>query len=310
MADRRRVWIVVRWAVGIAVAWFVVRALVTGWSTMAAHPVVWAPRPLFVGASALVTWLMYALLVAAWRTVLVGWGERLGALDAARIWTISSLGKYLPGKVWAIAGMAVMARRAGVAPWAATASAILLQALAVGSAAVIIAATSISVLETGYPGVRPILLGLIAASVAGMALLLWPPFVRRLLRIARVDAPPTATPGVGPVLFGAASNVTAWCGYGVALWLLAAGLLVVPDLTLVRAIGAFTASYLAGLLFLPAPAGIGVREAVFVLMLEGAIGREPAAALAIASRLLLTVTEVGAAAPFLLFFREQIRAES
>ena len=309
MADRR-VWTAVRWGIGLAVAYFVIRALVTGWSTMAAHPVVWAPRPLFIVASALVTWLMYALLIAAWRTVLLGCGERLGALDSARIWTVSSLGKYLPGKVWAIAGMAVMAQRSGVAPWAATASAILLQALAVGSAAVVIGATGVSVLEAGYPGVRPILLTLIAASIAGMALLLWPAFVRRLLRLARVDAPAAVTPGAGAVLFGAASNVTAWCGYGIALWLLAAGLLSVPDLTLLRAIGAFTASYLAGLLFLPAPAGIGVREAVFVLMLEGAIGREPAAALAIASRLLLTITELGAAAPFLLFFREQIRAES
>jgi len=306
----RHAWTAVRWLVGIAVAYFVVRALVTGWSTMAAHPVVWAPRPLFVVASALVTWLMYALLIAAWRAVLLGWGERLGGLDAARIWTVSSLGKYLPGKVWAIAGMAVMARRAGVAAWAATASAILLQALAVGSAAVVIGATGISELESRYPGVRPILLGLIAASATGMALLLWPAFVRRLLRLARVEAPAEVTPGAGAVLFGAVANVTAWCGYGVALWLLAAGLLAVPDLTLVRAIGAFTASYLAGLLFLPAPAGIGVREAVFVLMLEGAIGREPAAALAVASRLLLTITELGAAAPFLLFFREQIRAES
>ncbi len=309
MADRRW-WTVAKWVVGIAIAAFVIRALVTGWTSMNARPVVWAVRPLFILASALLTWAMYALLIAAWRVMLIGWGERLGGLDAARIWTVSSLGKYLPGKVWAIAGMAVMAQRAGVAPWAATASAIVLQALAVGSAAVVIGVTGVAVLEAEYPGVRPLLVALVAASVAGMALLMWPAFVRRLLRVARVSAPPTVTPGAGAVLFGAVANVTAWAGYGVALWLLGAGLFDAPGLTLVRAVGAFTASYLAGLLFLPAPAGLGIREAVFVLMLEGAVGREPAVALAIASRLLLTVTELGAAAPFLLFFREQMRAES
>ena len=45
------------------------------------------------------------------------------AASAARIWTVSNLGKYLPGKVWAIAGMALMARQAGVSPAAATGSA-------------------------------------------------------------------------------------------------------------------------------------------------------------------------------------------
>jgi hypothetical protein len=300
----------VKWIVGIAIAAFVIRALVTGWASMNARPVVWAVRPVFIVASAALTWAMYALLIAAWRVMLLGWGERLGGLDAARIWTVSSLGKYLPGKVWAIAGMAVMAQRAGVAPWAATASAIILQALAVGSAAVVIGATGVAVLESEYPGVRPLLVALVVASIAGMALLMWPAFVGRLLRVARVSTPPTVTPGAGAVLFGAVANVTAWAGYGVALWLLGAGLFDAPNLTLIRAVGAFTASYLAGLLFLPAPAGLGIREAVFVLMLEGAMGREPAVALAIASRLLLTVTELGAAAPFLLFFREQMRAES
>ena len=48
--------------------------------------------------SALVVWLMYALLIVAWRTMLAGWGQRLDGWTAARIWTVSSLGKYLPGQ--------------------------------------------------------------------------------------------------------------------------------------------------------------------------------------------------------------------
>jgi uncharacterized membrane protein YbhN (UPF0104 family) len=113
------------------------------------------------------------------------------------------------------------------------------------------------------------------------------------------------------VVLGAAANVVAWTGYGVALWLLARGLLVVPELTVPRAVAAFTASYIAGLLFLPAPGGLGVREGVFVLMLDGVVGTRYALALAAASRLLLTVTELGAAAPFLAAYsRERNVAES
>ncbi len=80
--------------------------------------------------------------------------------------------------------------------------------------------------------------------------------------------------------------------------------------SLVQCIGAFTASYLAGLIALVAPAGIGVREGVFMLMLQATLGAPAAAALAIASRVLLTITEVGGAVPFLLTSRERARAAS
>jgi uncharacterized membrane protein YbhN (UPF0104 family) len=69
----------------------------------------------------------------------------------------------------------------------------------------------------------------------------------------------------------------------------------------------FTASYLAGFLALFAPGGIGVREGLFILMLQGPLGLGAATALALASRLLLTITEFGAAAPFLLSPRGGVR---
>jgi uncharacterized membrane protein YbhN (UPF0104 family) len=109
------------------------------------------------------------------------------------------------------------------------------------------------------------------------------------------------------VAFGILANAVAWVGYGAALWLLARGLLPDAGLELLPAIAVFTASYLAGFLALFAPGGIGVREGVFILMLQGPIGIGAATALAIASRLLLTVTELGAAVPFLVFPRGRPR---
>ena len=51
------------------------------------------------------------------------------------------------------------------------------------------------------------------------------------------------------------------------------------------AVGAFAGSYIAGLLMVLAPGGLGVRESVLVFMLQGRIGQEPALALAAAHRL-------------------------
>jgi uncharacterized membrane protein YbhN (UPF0104 family) len=90
--------------------------------------------------------------------------------------------------------------------------------------------------------------------------------------------------------------------------LLAGGLLPRVRLDAPTATGAFTASYLAGLLALVAPGGIGVRESVMILLLQGPIGLAAATVLALASRVLLTLAELGAAAPFLVSSLRSTRA--
>jgi hypothetical protein len=301
-------WRAVQWAVAIAIIGFAASDLARSWSRLREQPVEWAVRPVLLVASALLVWAMYALLIQAWRAMLGGWGDRLPFLAGARIWTVSSLGKYIPGKLWAIAGMALMAQRVGVRRWTATASAVILQALAVGTGAAVVGAAGSASLESRYPWVPAALALMVILSVVGMALLLWPPFIARLLRLVRIEAE-RPSPGVPAVVGGAAANVLAWLGYGVAFWLLARGLFDAPAFTPALAITTFAASYVAGLLFLPAPAGIGVRESVVILMLGGAIGDSRALALAIASRVLLTITEFGAAAPFLLA-GARVRGES
>jgi hypothetical protein len=295
-----------QWVLGLAIVGFAARSLIRNWDQLRAQPLDWSVRPGWILLSAVVVWLMYALLIAAWRRMLAGWGRGLDPWAAARIWTVSSLGKYLPGKVWAVAGMAVMAQQAGIGAGPATGSAVILQMLAIGTGAAVVGLTGWGALRAAYPGAAIGLAVLLSASIAGIGLLLWPGFVNRVLRIAAPGADPV-TPPVAAVAFGILANVAAWVGYGLALWLLARGLLPRAGLDLLPAIAVFTASYLAGFLALFAPGGIGVREGVFILMQHGPIGIGAASALAIASRLLLTVTELGAAVPFLMFPRGRPR---
>lgn len=305
----RRVWRALPWTFALLVVGLAARSVVSNWSRLATQPVTWQITPLLIAASLVLTWLMYLVLVEAWRVMLTGWGEWLPLWPAARIWTVSSLGKYVPGQIWAIAGMAVMAQRAGVAPWAATSSSVLLQGLAVGTGACVLGVTGVSLLEPSFPQARLILLGLVMVSAAGVALLMWPPFVRRALAVIKVEIGTGGVPAWDKVLFGTAANAIAWVGYGVALWLLARGLFSSVNLTLAQAIGAFTASYLAGFLALGVPDGVVVRETVFVSMVQATIGAPTALALALASRLLLTLAQFGAAAPFLLSPAERTRAQ-
>jgi uncharacterized membrane protein YbhN (UPF0104 family) len=140
----------------------------------------------------------------------------------------------------------------------------------------------------------------VASSVAGVFLLGSQPLLDRLGRMLPASWPRlrATSPRMLAAAFGA--NLFAWAAYGVALLLLARGLLPEVQLSLAQAIGVFTCSYLVGFVALFAPGGLGPRESVFLLLLSGPIGLKSAAALALASRLLLTTTEVLPAVPLLL----------
>src|SRR5437016_11395969 len=128
-----RWWRGLQWAGGVLVVAFVVRYVVSNWAQVRAQPIEWRISPTLVASSLLLVLATYGLLIESWRRMLAGWGPRLPWSEAARVWVLSSMGKYLPGKVWAIAGMAMLARRRGVPAWAATASAILLQVVSIGT---------------------------------------------------------------------------------------------------------------------------------------------------------------------------------
>ena len=296
-----------QWLAGLLIIGLAARSLLRNWTELRSQPLEWRIEPGWLVLSALLVWAMYALLIVAWRMMLAGWGQRLDGWTAARIWTVSSLGKYLPGKVWAIAGMALLAQRAGIAAWAATGSAVVLQVLAIGTGAAVAGLTGRQAIAAADPRLGAVLGVLIAGAVAGVALLLWPAFLRRLLQLAAPDAEARGTPPVAGIAFGILANLVAWLGYGLALWLLARGLLPSAGLDPALAIAVFTASYLAGFLALFAPGGIGVREGLFILMLQGPLGIAAATALALASRVLLTITELGAAVPFLVFTQGRAR---
>ncbi|MEP7324918.1 MAG: lysylphosphatidylglycerol synthase domain-containing protein [Gemmatimonadota bacterium] len=300
----RRWWHIVQVVAGIVVLFFAARQIWRDWDEIRASHLEWHLRPLLVLGSILITLAMYALLIWVWRCFLQDWGQQLGGWTAARIWTIANLGKYIPGKIWAIAGLAIMAQRQGVAPWAATASAVVLQGLAVGTGVAVAGLAGTRVLASVHPWVVPALWTLAIASAVGVFLLV-SPAVNRLITRRVLGREPAGSPRPGTVLLGIGVNLAAWAGYGVSFWLLARGTLAGVQLSLVEAISAFTTSYLAGLLFLLAPGGLFVRESIMILMLQGSIGLAPAGALAVASRLMLTLTEIGVAVPFLVLRSEK-----
>ena len=297
---QRRVWRLLQFTAGALLVGLAVRSIALNWQSLRAQPVDWELSAGWIAASVLVVFASYALLIEAWRRVVLSMGERLPFFTAARIWFLASLGKYVPGKVWAVAGAAVLARRAGVDPSAAVAGALVLQALALGSGAVVVALTARQAFQASGPELIPIGVTVLIVCITGVAVLASQPLLDRISRLLPASFPRlrAITPAMLSLAF--AANLLAWVGYGAALVFLTRGVLPSVSLSLPQAAGVFTCSYLVGFVALFAPGGLGPRESVFLLMLAGDIGLKPAAGLALASRLLLTGTEVLPAVPFLL----------
>lgn len=301
--SRTTLWRATQIVVGVAVVALAVGAVAGNWAAFRAQPLDWHIRWLPLLGSVAIVWACYALLIEAWRRVVCSLDAELRFLPAARIWTVASLGKYVPGKLWAVAGAAVMATRAGVAAGTAVMAAVILQVLAVLSGVIMVAALGPGRLRAAGPGVDLAILLAGAAAIAGVVALAWPPAVQWGSRLL-----PSRFRGLRPIPPGAlalalAANLVAWAGYGLAFVLLAHGLLDQIPLDWRTATLVFTSSYLVGLVALFAPAGLGPREGLLVLLLTGPLGPKVALALAVATRLQLTCTELGAALPFLLIRR-------
>ena len=289
-------WWALQVAVAGVVAWMVWAAIVRNWGEFRSLQVSLALRPGWIVLSALTVFLSYAISVEAWRRVLAGWGQHLAYGRATKVWLVANLGRYIPGKVWSVAGLMVLAQRAGVAPWAAGASAVAIQAVAIGTAVAVVAAAT----PTAESPLRLAAAALVA--VATIAVLAWERAAHRIARMIGSTVAFQPLP-VAAVAWSAGLGVLAWVAHGVAFWLLARGLGLPDTLSVVTAAGVFPLGYILGLLALFAPGGLGVREVVLIGLLAPALGNGGAVALSVASRILLTVTEVVAPLVVLLVSR-------
>ena len=284
---RRWLW-VVQGVVTLAVVGFVGRALARNWDQFRSLHVTLTIGPGWIAGSVAMVFLTYAMQVESWRRILAGWRQGIGFRAAARVWSLANLGRYVPGKVWSVAGLVVLAQQAGVEAGPAAASAFVLQAISLGTGVAVVAAVA----PGSAPPLRLAAAGLAAAVT--LAVLVWPPTARRLGRLVNATAP-LAPLRPSAVFAGAVLTVLSWGTYGAAFWMLTRGLVPDTPLPLTTAIGAFTLGYILGVLALFAPGGVGVRELVLIGLLAPFLGSGGAVAVSVASRLLLTVLEATAA---------------
>ena len=283
----RRLRLALELGVAIVVVALVGRTIAANWDSFRALHFALSLHPAWLALSLASLAVVSILQIESWRRLLAGWGQRLRFAAGARIWFLANLGHYVPGKVWSVAGMVVLAEREGVERWASAASAVAVQAVGIGTAAALVAAAT----PQAYSPVR--VAGAALLGLGTVALLAWKGALARVGRLVGSAGEWRALPA-GAVLAGSALTLLSWCVYGFAFWALGRGIGLPPTLPLTDAAGVFALGYIVGLLALFAPGGIGFREATFLALLTPYLGGGGALALSLASRLELTLTEAAA----------------
>jgi hypothetical protein len=242
-----------------------------------------------------------------WTSVLRGLGARVAAGEASGVFFVSQLGKYLPGSVWPVLAQMEFGRRIGTPRRTMLAANLLMLAI---------------VTATGL--------------ITGAALLPWSSadglhrywWTLLLLVPLLISLHPRVIPAVLDRLFVLARRtplglrvtnraMIAACLGGFAVWALLGAHLLVMTRTLgasggsavAAAVGGMGLAFAVGLIVIPVPAGAGIRDGVLIATFAAQIGHTAAIAVALASRVLLVLADVGLAGlGALLVRRARLRA--
>lgn len=230
--------------------------------------------PLLLVAAVVLTCLGLLVTSVVWRRLLRAFGHDVPAPEARAVFFVSQLGKYVPGAVWAIGVQARMAARYAVPVRVSVTVALMFTVVHLVTAGIF---AGVLVLAFGVAAQGPTWLWVL--GTAGCVLPLVPAVGAPLLR--RAAGVSVRLPGREALLLTALMAVV-WVLYATAV------LLLVPDpgaRTWVVVGVAFAAGYVAGVVVVVAPAGLGAREAAFVVVLSPVTGLPVATAVALLARL-------------------------
>lgn len=245
-----------------------------------------------VGAFILAT-LGSCMSMMSWRTLLAGYGFPLPLRLVSRAFFLGQLGKYIPGSVWSVVAQAELGHDHRVPRPVSVTSSIVSVAQAVFTGVLF----GVVLLPLGLPGLVTDYWW-VALVLPVYVAVLQPPVVsavtRTVFRLTRRD-PPQRTLGYRRMSASLGWTMLAWLLLGLHAWLLAVSLDGSPAKLLPVSVGAFALAYSVGLVFVVAPAGAGVREAVFTVLVGSLVGVGQAIVVALLSRVMLAIVDFGLA---------------
>ena len=276
-------------AAGLAILLFLVLGALSGWERVSAYD--WELRPELLAAG-LALMVVFNLANGLGYVLIV---ERLAERRVPRrafvsIYARSMLARYVPGNVLMVASRLVLGAENGVPHRVSLTASVYEQALLLATAGI---ASIVLVVGYGPDEVdrRIWLVALVPLGLAALHPRVLGTLGNRVLR--RFGREPLAT-------LLTVRQLAAMLAYyallaallSVAIWLVVRSLVAAPELTVPYVGLSFLMSFVVAMLAFVFPAGLGVRDGLFALLLARDLPGGVAIAVSTAVRLVLTVSEV------------------
>jgi hypothetical protein len=225
-----------------------------------------------------------------WRQILLGLGVDPPRPESFRVFFVSQLGKYLPGSVWPVVAQMEFGKKTGMGRRTMLAANALTLALGVAVGLIVGAAllplSSSSALRA---------FGWFYLFLPFLLVLLHPRTIPGLLDwlFKRIGRTPLGQRLAWSAMWRAAGwALLSWVLLGLHLYALTSGLGVTGPRVLAATIGGFALAASAGILFVPAPAGAGIRDVVLIATLGVSMSGAQALGVGLTSRVLLIVVDL------------------
>lgn len=229
----------------------------------------------------------------SWRRLLADYGSPLPLRVVSRVFFLGQLGKYIPGSVWSVVAQAELGHDYEVPRPASVTVSIVSVAQTVFAGVVL----GVFLLPLGIPSLAREYWWVVLV-IPVYAIVLQPAVIAEVthfvFRLTHLD-PPHHDPSYRGLAGALGWTVVSWLLLGMHAWLLTIGLGGPAPRLLPVCLGAFALAFSVGLVAVPVPAGAGVREAVFTVLVGSVIGVGEAIAVALLSRVMLAVVDFGLA---------------
>lgn len=218
--------------------------------------------------------------------------------DVYTIYFRSIAGKYLPGKLWQIAGSTYLAAKRGIPEGISVTSFVMGQAYWILSGMVLIgcgAAVGLFKDSTGFLSTLkwtfiPAIIGIIIVAIKPKYMEAPMNWMLQLLKREKVDIDISFRVSIKILAY----YLVCWSIFGLAFWFFVSSLTPVSFDRYLILTAVFSAAIIIGFLSLFAPGGIGVREGILILLLTYANDFQVPlpSIIALGFRLVMTISEI------------------
>jgi len=246
---------------------------------------------------------------AAWGLILKGLGEPLGLGRAVAVMSVTQLGKYIPGKLWFTLGRMSLLKSDSI-PEAKTMVSVVIEIVLSLLAALVL--LGIAVVLTPRT-VVPDALYLAFLLVPVCLVVVYPPVLNRVLNYAlrRLKQPVFELRLPYRRLLAITGIYLAdWTLQGVGSFVLLNSFYPLPASKLPVVLGGYAVSWMVGFLALVAPAGLGIREGIFTLILKIVMPGPVAIIFTLLTRVWMTLSEAVVALACLPLLNRRRRNET